>query len=221
MVVTARNSYGAAAAVFLTDVVVDQQTAGKVVVRATVKDSVTIRSGGADSPSESVGAKRFEFTVGTADWARRNVNIGWDFPQDCTNFVSKALYYGGGMRPRYGFKTWDGAWWTNDYWLFGWHKNRSYTWAGTANLHRHLLNYRYSTWLRWTSQARPGDVVFFKWRDEPRINHAAVVVSWGARMELRQHGHKGVTTLNEVLSYYRQKGGPIEWFVVVRPLGTN
>ncbi|MBO1416961.1 DNRLRE domain-containing protein [Streptomyces sp. FH025] len=288
-----QNQLYTAAAVSLTDVVVDQQTAGKVVVRATVKDSVMIRSGGVDSPSESVGAKRFEFTVGTAavlvseaddlaaqqqlsssaaaqaqvevadaaqpdpadaqkavpldangfpvqpaqsaagavqagynyngtaDWARRNVNIGWDFSQDCTNFVSKALYYGGGMRPRYGFKTWDSAWWTNDYWLFGWHKNRSYTWAGAANLHRHLLNYRYSTWLRWTSEARPGDVVFFKWRDEPRINHAAVVVSWGARMELRQHGRKGVTTLNEVLSYYRQKGEPIEWFVVVRPLGTN
>ncbi|WP_380281446.1 DNRLRE domain-containing protein [Kitasatospora purpeofusca] len=288
-----QNQLYTAAAVSLTDVVVDQQTAGKVVVRATVKDSVMIRSGGVDSPSESAGSKRFEFAVGTAavlvseaddlaaqqklsssaaaqaqvdvadgvqadpadaqkavpldangfpvqpaqpatgavqagynyngtaDWARRNVNIGWDFPQDCTNFVSKALYYGGGMRTRYGFKTFDSAWWTNDYWMFGWHKNRSYTWAGAANLHRHLLNHRYSTWLRWTSEARPGDVVFFKWRKESRINHAAIVVSWGSRMELRQHGRQGVTTLNEVLSYYRQKGDPIEWFVVVRPLGTS
>ncbi|MFJ9953524.1 DNRLRE domain-containing protein [Kitasatospora sp. NPDC091207] len=282
-----------AAAVTLTDVVVDQQSAGKVVVRATVKDSVMIRSNGVDSPSEGAGPKRFEFTLGatvllaseaddlaaqqklsssaaaqaqvevadaaqpdpadaqkavpldangfpvqqaqpaagavqagynyngTADWARRNVGIKWDFPQDCTNFVSKALYYGGGMRTRYGFKMLDSAWWQNDYWMFGWHINRSYTWAGAANLHRHLLNHRYSTWLRWTSDARPGDVVFFKWRNESRINHAAVVVSWGARMELRQHGRQGVTTLNEVLSYYRQKGDPIEWFVVVRPLGTS
>ncbi|WP_031071503.1 DNRLRE domain-containing protein [Streptomyces sp. NRRL WC-3742] len=288
-----QNEQYVAAAVSLTDVVVDQQTAGKVVVRATVKDSVMIRAGGVDSPSESVGAKRFEFNVGTAallateaddlaaqqklsasasaqaqvevadagqpdpadaqkavpldadgfpvkpatpaggavpagynyngtaDWARRNVGIKWDYKQDCTNFVSKALYYGGGMRYRYGWKWTDGAWWQNDQWFFGWHLNRSYTWAGAANLQRHLLNHRYSTWLRWTSEARPGDVVFFKWRNEKVINHTAVVVSWGARMELRQHGRQGVTTLDEVLSYYRQKGDPIEWFVVVRPLGTS
>ncbi|MBP0454464.1 DNRLRE domain-containing protein [Kitasatospora sp. RG8] len=288
-----QNQLYTAAAVTLTDVVVDQQTAGRVVVRATVKDSVMIRSNGVDSPSESSGPARFEFTVGptvvlaseaddvaaqqklsssaaaqaqvevadaaqpdpadgqkaipldangfpvqpeqqaagavqagynyngTANWARNNVNIPKEFPQDCTNFVSKALYYGGGMKVRYGFKTFDSAWWTNDYWMFGWHINRSYTWAGAANLHRHLLNHRYSTWLRWTSEARPGDIVFFKWKKESRINHAAVVVSWGASMELRQHGRTGVTTLNEVLSYYRQKGDPIEWFVVVRPLGSN
>lgn len=80
---------------------------------------------------------------------------------------------------------------------------------------------RYSTWLRWTSDARPGDIIFFKWKNESRINHAAVVVSWGARMELRQHGQRNSTTLNEVLAHYRQKNDPIEWFVVVRPLGTN
>ncbi|WP_051742908.1 DNRLRE domain-containing protein [Kitasatospora sp. MBT66] len=283
----------AAAAVSLTDVVVDQQTAGKVVVRATVKDTVMVRAGGVDSPSESAGPKRFEFSVGTravlvseaddlaaqqklsssaaaqgqvevadsapadptdaekavpldangfpvqpaqpaaaavqagynyngtANWASRNVGIKWDYGQDCTNFVSKALYYGGGMRFRYGYKSWDSAWWTNDFWMFGWRINRSYTWAGAANLHRHLMYNRYSTWLRWTSDARPGDIIFFKWKNESRINHAAVVVSWGARMELRQHGARNSTTLNEVLAHYRQKNDPIEWFVVVRPLGTN
>ncbi|MFJ2781667.1 DNRLRE domain-containing protein [Kitasatospora sp. NPDC087315] len=287
-----QNQVYSAAAVSLTDVVVDQKTAGKVVVRATVKDSVMIRTDGVDSPTESAGPKRFEFTVGstavltseaddsaaeqklsssasaqaqvevadgspsdtvgsqgsvplgadgfpvasaqpagavqagynyngTADWARRNVGISWDFGQDCTNFVSKALYYGGGMRVRYGFKTFDSAWWQNDYWLFGWHKNRSYTWAGAANLRRHLLYYRNTVYLTSTSQARPGDIVFFKWRSESVVNHAAVVVSWGSRMELRQHGRSNVTTLNEVLSYYRQKGDPIEWITVVRPLGTS
>ncbi|MFJ2868399.1 DNRLRE domain-containing protein [Kitasatospora sp. NPDC087314] len=287
-----QNQVYAAAAVSLTDVAVDQKTAGKVVVRATVKDSVMIRTNGVDSPTESAGPRRFEFTVGsaavltaeaddgaaeqklsssaaaqaqvevadasqpdtagssgavplgpdgfplvsapqggavqagynyngTADWARRNVGISWDYGQDCTNFVSKALYYGGGMRVRYGFKTFDSAWWTNDYWLFGWHKNRSYTWAGAANLRRHLLYYRNTVYLTSTAYARPGDIVFFKWRNESVVNHAAVVVSWGSTMELRQHGRSNVTTLNEVLAYYRQKGDPIEWITVVRPLGTN
>ncbi|MEU8515346.1 amidase domain-containing protein [Kitasatospora sp. NPDC048722] len=137
---------------------------------------------------------------GTADWARRNVGTRWEYGQDCTNFASKALYYGGGMHTRAGWRSWDSAWWKQDYWFFGSHVNRSYTWAGAANLHRHLLNHRSSTWLTSTYHARPGDIVFFKWRNERNINHAAVVVSWGSRMELRQHGRQGVTTLNDVLS---------------------
>ncbi|MEV6551128.1 hypothetical protein AB0M57_20795 [Streptomyces sp. NPDC051597] len=33
---------------------------------------------------------------GTANWAPRNLGTKWEYGQDCTNFVSKALYYGAG-----------------------------------------------------------------------------------------------------------------------------
>jgi hypothetical protein len=39
---------------------------------------------------------------GTAKWASKNINTKWEYGQDCTNFVSKALYYGGKMKTRMG-----------------------------------------------------------------------------------------------------------------------
>jgi hypothetical protein len=39
---------------------------------------------------------------GTVKWASRNVRTRWEYAQDCTNFVSKALYHGGKMKTRQG-----------------------------------------------------------------------------------------------------------------------
>ncbi|MFF0000524.1 amidase domain-containing protein [Streptomyces avermitilis] len=55
---------------------------------------------------------------GTANWAYNHTGIGWEYSHDCTNFVSKALYHGGGMKFRWGGRKTDGAWW-QQYYLFG------------------------------------------------------------------------------------------------------
>ncbi|MET4668300.1 hypothetical protein ABID94_001159 [Streptomyces sp. PvR018] len=48
---------------------------------------------------------------GTAKWATKNIGTTWEYQQDCTNFVSKALYYGGKMKTRSGGRKHDRAWW--------------------------------------------------------------------------------------------------------------
>ncbi|NYS21105.1 hypothetical protein HFP43_32135 [Streptomyces sp. SJ1-7] len=48
---------------------------------------------------------------GTAKWATKNIGTKWEYQQDCTNFVSKALYYGGKMKTRSGGRKHDRAWW--------------------------------------------------------------------------------------------------------------
>ncbi|MEV6978260.1 amidase domain-containing protein [Kitasatospora sp. NPDC093806] len=278
----------------LTNVVVDQQNPAKVVVRATVKETTQIREAGVDTPTESAGNRRFEFTVdggavkltseaddnsaeqklsstaaataqvevassdqtpapttgdvplgtdgfplpeptapagvttasyagvygnGTADWARRNITVHREYDQDCTNFVSKALYYGGGMSFRQGNRTQNYAWWDKGY-LF-WMPFKSYTWSAAQNLYNHLTGYRYTQSIMSVHSAKPGDLVFFKWVGENRIDHAAVVVSYGRKMELRQHGLVDQTTLYDALARQRRKGKPIERFWIVRPLGSS
>ncbi|WP_438268001.1 DNRLRE domain-containing protein [Kitasatospora purpeofusca] len=285
----------AAAGNTLSNVVVDQQNPARIVVRATVKEVAQIREGGVDTPTESTGNRRFEFTVaggavklvseadddsaattlsasaaasaqvevtgadqspapaggdvplgtdgfpvpepatgpagattasyagvygnGTADWARRNIRVRREYSQDCTNFVSKALYFGGGMSTRPGNRARDYAWWDQGYFL--WKPFKSYTWSAAHNLYNHLTGYRWTASIMGVHSAKPGDLVFFKWVGESRINHAAVVVSYGRTMELRQHGLVDQTTLYDALARQRRAGTPIERFWIVRPLGSS
>ncbi|WP_369197066.1 amidase domain-containing protein [Streptomyces djakartensis] len=57
-----------------------------------------------DSPAASgLGTAQFETfgsisRSGTSEWAKKHWNDRHEYSQDCTNFVSKALYHGGGMR---------------------------------------------------------------------------------------------------------------------------
>nr|WP_231978694.1 amidase domain-containing protein [Streptomyces sp. TLI_053] len=156
---------------------------------------------------------------GTADWARRNIGVRREYNQDCTNFVSKALYHGGGMRTRQGNRTRDYAWWDQGY-LF-WKPFKSYTWSAAQNLYNHLTGYRYTQSIMSVHSAKPGDLVFFKWYSDWGINHAAVVVSYGRKMELRQHGLTDQTTLYDALARQRRYGTPVERFWIVRPLGSS
>ncbi len=156
---------------------------------------------------------------GTADWARRNIRVRREYSQDCTNFVSKALYFGGGMSTHPGNRARDYAWWDQGYFL--WKPFKSYTWSAAHNLYNHLTGYRWTASIMGVHSAKPGDLVFFKWVGESRINHAAVVVSYGRTMELRQHGLVDQTTLYDALARQRRAGTPIERFWIVRPLGSS
>ncbi|WP_327683275.1 amidase domain-containing protein [Kitasatospora sp. NBC_00458] len=156
---------------------------------------------------------------GTADRARRSIGVRREYGQDCTDFVSKALYHGGGMRTRQGDRTRDYAWWDQGY-LF-WKPFKSYTWSAAQNLYNHLTGYRYTQSIMSVHSAKPGDLVFFKWYTDRGINHAAVVVSYGRKMELRQHGPTDQTTLYDALARQRRFGTPVERFWIVRPLGRS
>lgn len=154
---------------------------------------------------------------GTANWAYNHTDIGWEYSQDCTNFVSKALYHGGGMKFRWGGRKTDGAWW-QQYYLFGSIKNKSYTWSGADNLRRHFSGHRPSSRVTKTYNAQLGDIVFFKWKKEPRYNHAAVVTSKvQGHLGLSQHGIKNHTTLDDVLARYRGTSNPIQRVLIIRP----
>ncbi|MFE1285757.1 amidase domain-containing protein [Streptomyces sp. NPDC058751] len=154
---------------------------------------------------------------GTANWAYNHTGIGWEYSQDCTNFVSKALYHGGGMKFRWGGRKTDGAWW-QQYYLFGSIKNKSYTWSGADNLRRHFSGHRPSARVSKTYNAQLGDIVFFKWKKERRYNHAAVVTSKvQGHLGLSQHGSKNHTTLDDVLARYRGTSNPIQRVLIIRP----
>lgn len=152
---------------------------------------------------------------GTAKWASKNVNTKWEYDQDCTNFVSKALYHGGKMKTRSGGRKHDRAWW-QQYYLFGSIKNKSYTWSGTENFRRHMTKYRHAPSVS-KKNARAGDIVLFKWKKEKVYNHAAVVVSRGRDLQLVQHGRVSRTSLNAILALYRKRGDPIERVTILRP----
>ncbi|MFC9035323.1 amidase domain-containing protein [Streptomyces arboris] len=153
---------------------------------------------------------------GTAKWASKNIGTKWEYQQDCTNFVSKALYYGGKMKTRSGGRKHDRAWW-QQYYLFGSIKNKSYTWSGTENFRRHMTKYRKAPSVSKKS-ARPGDIVMFKWKKEKVYNHAAVVVGNSGRdLQLRQHGGKNKTTLSAAIARYKRKANYIERVIILRP----
>ncbi|MFJ5267378.1 amidase domain-containing protein [Streptomyces sp. NPDC088358] len=170
-----------------------------------------------DPPGPTSFAARSVNGHGTANWAYNHTGIGWEYSQDCTNFVSKALYHGGGMKFRWGGRKTDGAWW-QQYYLFGSVKNKSYTWSGADNLRRHFSGHRPASRVSRTYNAQLGDIVFFKWKKERRYNHAAVVTSKvQGHLGLSQHGIKNHTTLDDVLARYRGTSNPIQRVLIIRP----
>ncbi len=153
---------------------------------------------------------------GTAKWATKNIGTKWEYQQDCTNFVSKALYHGGKMKTRSGGRKHDRAWW-QQYYLFGSIKNKSYTWSGAENFRRHMTKYRKAPSVS-KKNARPGDIVMFKWKKEKVYNHAAVVVGNSGRdLQLRQHGGTSKTTLSAAIARYKRKANYIERVIILRP----
>ncbi|MEU9148725.1 amidase domain-containing protein [Streptomyces sp. NPDC048349] len=156
---------------------------------------------------------------GTANWAWNNTGIKWDYGQDCTNFVSKALFYGGGMKTRTGWYTKDSAWWRNPSWV-SWPKN-SYTWSAAENLRRHF-GYRSKSYIANTYSLRPGDILFFKWKRDSVFNHASVVTGNNhGQISVAQHGLTNHTTLQAIISRYKGTSDPITKIVMVRPVGAS
>ncbi|OEJ34360.1 hypothetical protein BGK67_26165 [Streptomyces subrutilus] len=172
----------------------------------------------ADAPAEGVRTAAYVNGSGTASWAYNNAGrIPREYgSNDCTNFVSKAMYYGGRMKMRYGFWWSDSAWWKNP--PSSWKKN-SNTWSAAENLRKHF-GYRQKYYITQTYNLRAGDILLFKWRGAPRYDHAAVVTgnNHGA-VRIAQHGYSAHDTLSSVISRNRSKGTPISSIIAIRPVG--
>ncbi|MFC9814064.1 amidase domain-containing protein [Streptomyces virginiae] len=271
----------------LTDTTVLNGTAGRVLVRSTVVQTVTTRVNGVDEVAENSGYRRFVFNVvagaakleseaddiesgqtlsttaaagsqvaatpadapsvpsgvetialgadgfpvpgepeagvrtasyvngsGTASWA---LSHAYDKPEfwgnDCANFVSKSLYYGGGMKMRDWAFFQDRAWWKKNTWT-SWKKN-SYTWSAAQNLFVHMFNYRQPGYVNRSYNLRPGDILFFQYRGDSVYNHTAVVRGiQGGTVKIAQHGYAPLSTLPEILA---RNEGKIVAVAALRP----
>lgn len=88
---------------------------------------------------------------------------------DCANFASQALY--AGHRPmRGGLYINASAWYYN-----GWVKKASLTWGGVNNLFMHLWWTR-TSYLKYTSDAAVGDLLFWDSWGDGSVNHVSIVV---------------------------------------------
>ncbi|MFE9929178.1 amidase domain-containing protein [Streptomyces sp. NPDC005533] len=156
---------------------------------------------------------------GTASWAWNNAGrIPRDYgSNDCTNFVSKALYNGGGMKMRHWAYWQDRAWWRNTSWT-SWKKN-SHTWSGAQNLFTHMLNYRQPGYVNRVYNLRPGDILFFSWKkDNGVFNHAAVVTGNNQGVvSVAQHGYSAHDTLQGIMARHRTGPNPIVEVGALRP----
>ncbi|WP_405792692.1 amidase domain-containing protein [Streptomyces sp. NBC_00029] len=277
----------------LTDTMIANGGADRVLVRTTVIQTMTLRVNGVDEVSEDRRAKRFVFTVsggtvklesesddseagqklsataaagtqvaatpaditgvptdgaesillgedgfpvsdpsaagaltasyvngsGTASWAW---NYAGRIPReygtnDCTNFVSKALYNGGGMKMRHWAYWQDRAWWRNTSWT-SWKKN-SHTWSAAQNLFQHMFNYRQPGYVNRVYNLRPGDILFFEWKKDNGVhNHAAVVTGNNQGVvSVAQHGYNPHDTLQAIMARNRTGPNPIVGVSALRP----
>ena len=97
------------------------------------------------------------------------------FFNDCANFVSQALTWGGWQNDN-GWYSSSHAWWYNYF-------NQSYTWAGASNLHQYIHyqitqgNVKFQKY-NWDSRLRPGDVLALTHsRTATKASHMMIVTS--------------------------------------------
>ncbi|WP_214107069.1 LamG-like jellyroll fold domain-containing protein [Acrocarpospora catenulata] len=122
-----------------------------------------------------------------ATWAVTNVGPanrnGWEYVNDCANFVSKALARGGRFRQIHAYpwlsyldKRSDDSWWE-----YKW-KDDSFTFSAASNNFRHFygneriaISGRYNGTISDLSKVRPGDVVYFWNRKTNEFSHMGIV----------------------------------------------
>lgn len=121
-----------------------------------------------------------------ANWANKNWNNGGVdmFSDNCTNFVSLALNRGGGMPLKINFLDWgipghhsgDTHWYINIISAWLGIESWSNSWSVAQNLAYFELN-QHATWLRYSNQITPGDVLMVDWSggNFNNLNHSAIV----------------------------------------------
>ena len=118
------------------------------------------------------------------DYARKYAekpNWWWYYiyPQDCTNFVSQAMYNGGWTQvfhPWVDYKQ-DDAWW------YGGLPRNTWTWSGAENFYRMATGpngLHRTTLVNDPYQLEPGDILQYKAKGESNMTHTMIVTKTGA-----------------------------------------
>lgn len=132
------------------------------------------------SPTSALGASAASISqYDMVIWAHAHYQDPWQYNPGCTAFVSRALHEGGGVAFINGL-------WNNDHywWRLTDGSNASYSYAGAQNL-MNFLGYNSGSWLSYTYQAVPGDVIFYQYPGFANVNHSAVVTgTWVETGEL-------------------------------------
>ncbi|MGC1405227.1 MAG: amidase domain-containing protein, partial [Candidatus Dormiibacterota bacterium] len=131
--------------------------------------------------------------TGIANWANANWNgTNNGFSNDCTDFASRAMHYGGGMPENVAVdpllqKSNDAYWYQYTYW-YGL-TVESYSWAGAYDLANYEAGqgaYFYS----YIDQVQPGDIIWANWTgsNASGISHTGVVVAnYQGNLYIDQH----------------------------------
>lgn len=158
-----------------------------------------------DSGSESDSTHTSVNRDAAADWAVDHYNGSDDgFGEDCTDFVSRAIYYGGGEWRHFPPAPWwdhisDDRYWWFFKGLYKWSDplSWSHSWAVAHDLAIHFWAYQDTYWVRHTSNAHKGDVIFANLNPDYDnfydINHTGIISAMSNGIPLiAQHspGHK-------------------------------
>jgi RHS repeat-associated protein len=158
----------------------------------------------AGNPVSSTDPTGLVNLAGVASWAKANVGGGnGGYHDDCTDFASRALYYGGGVP-----ETWptsggnpvssrgnDWYWYNGEWWGVS---VASYSWGGAFNLADHESKHN-AQFLKYESDAKPGDIVSAdlggpSWK---LIDHTGVVVGMQNGVPIvAQHSRGVIESLN-------------------------
>jgi RHS repeat-associated protein len=146
---------------------------------------------------------------GVANWALANVNgsnNGWG--DDCTDFASRALYYGGGDPERWPTKGGynpvnaradDYYWYNGSWWGVAVH---SYSWGGAFNLADHERQHG-AQFLRYSTDAKRGDIVSANTKGSAwgSIDHTGVITATvsNGNFQITQHSYNLIERLSDWL----------------------
>ncbi|MGV9455807.1 DNRLRE domain-containing protein [Streptomyces sp. NPDC003635] len=131
---------------------------------------------GSDTTQVAFGAQQAGtyLRTGAATWAVSNWNAPAMYSQDCTNFVSRAMHHGGSIRMK---GSGDENHKSKDYWWRkpnNWIHDETWTWINASYLktfmERHMLHSK-----RNTSNAFTGDIVFYDWTNDGKVDHASII----------------------------------------------
>jgi hypothetical protein len=163
-------------------------------------------TGGQETPA-STGGQVTQASVnraGAAKWALANWNGTYYFGDDCADFVSRALAYGGGDPEKIGTNPSDDHYWYFLQYRYGHYY--SHSWSVAEDLAIHLW-WRGSYFLKYWNNAVPGDVIFANWNGTnfSGISHVGLVTGMknGAPL-ITQHSP---SQKNIPLSYWLTHGG--------------
>ncbi|MBB1245463.1 DNRLRE domain-containing protein [Streptomyces durbertensis] len=160
---------------------------------------------------------------GTSKWARANYNAPHEYSQNCTNYVSKALYHGGGMRMKGTSKDRKSinVWWRTKHMApphsgGGIYYLNSHTWTVADHMRRFFDKHSKGVVNTETKQqhAKVGDVVFFKWGGKGNWDHTGVVtkMSKGKAYVSAQNRNR----LDQRLDVFLKKSEKGTWADIVR-----